>query len=99
MPAPIIIAAAAAVVGYILSTGSKASVGASMQVGYPMLRENGEELRRRGVDFSDASRIFAEWTGDLYHDACHFSSPGSVALARFMAERARELPDLVAADR
>ncbi len=36
MPAPIIIAAAAAVVGYILSTGSKASVGASMQVGYPM---------------------------------------------------------------
>jgi len=63
--------------------------------GYPRLREQGQELRRRGVEFFDGSRIFETWTGDLYYDCCHLTPPGSETLARFIAERARGLTDLV----
>ncbi|MEM1450392.1 MAG: hypothetical protein AAGI22_14845 [Planctomycetota bacterium] len=67
--------------------------------GYPLLRENGAELRRRGIDFHDASRIFSDWTGDLYYDSCHLTPPGSLELARSIGEAARTLDDLVPASR
>jgi hypothetical protein len=67
--------------------------------GYPRLREQGQELRRRGVQFFDGSRLFESWTGDLYYDCCHLTPPGSETLARFIAERARELTGLVRDDR
>lgn len=63
--------------------------------GYPRLREQGQGLRSRGVEFFDGSRIFETWTGDLYYDCCHLTPPGSEHLARFIAARARALGDLV----
>ncbi|MEZ6017073.1 MAG: hypothetical protein R3F49_18295 [Planctomycetota bacterium] len=63
--------------------------------GYPLLREQGAELTRRGVHFVDGSGLFKDWADDLYYDACHVTSPGSQALARFIGEQARALPDLV----
>lgn len=63
--------------------------------GYPRLRAEGERLRERGVHFVDGSPLFREWTETLYRDACHLITPGSVALAEFLAQSAVALPTLV----
>ncbi|MEM9801892.1 MAG: hypothetical protein AAGA20_16315 [Planctomycetota bacterium] len=67
--------------------------------GYPLLREAGAELVARDVDFRDASRIFADWEGDLYYDSCHVAPAGSLEIAKFIAREARALPHLAPADR
>jgi hypothetical protein len=59
--------------------------------GSPMLRQGGKMLQGQGVDFVDASRIFAEVEDTLYYDACHFGRKGNEMLADLMAERALEL--------
>ena len=59
--------------------------------GYPMLRQGGKLLSNQGVDFVDASRIFAEVEDTLYYDACHFGKKGNEMLADLMAESALEL--------
>jgi hypothetical protein len=51
------------------------------RVGYPMLRAAGEALSRRGVNFLDASMLFADVEEQLYYDACHFNEHGSFLLA------------------
>jgi hypothetical protein len=56
-------------------------------VGYPILRERSAELAAAGVDFLDASRVFAEVEGGLYYDSCHFDVEGNRLLAEFIAPR------------
>jgi len=53
---------------------------------YPRLREAGATLRERGIDYLDASRVFAGETRDLYYDPCHFGQAGNVILAKAVAE-------------
>ncbi len=48
--------------------------------GYPKLRDAGKRLTARGVEFYDASRIFADIEETLYFDACHFHAPGRILL-------------------
>lgn len=61
-------------------------------VGYPRMRERADRLRERGVEFVDASMIFAEVEETLYYDACHFHPPGQLMLAEVIA---RDLLDLL----
>ena len=45
---------------------------------YQMLREGGEILRKSGIDFVDASQIFAATQDELYiNDCCHFNKKGN----------------------
>lgn len=59
------------------------------RIGYPLLRERGEELVRRGVAFVDATRVFANVERTLYRDACHFDPSGNVLLAEWIAREFR----------
>ena len=59
--------------------------------GYPLLRQGGQLLSARGVEFLDASRIFAEVEDTLYYDACHFGQKGNELLADLIAASALEL--------
>jgi hypothetical protein len=61
-----------------------------VQLGYPLLRQEGEELRRLGVDFIDATQIFAKRADELYYDCCHFVRAGHELLAEKIG------PELVA---
>ncbi len=56
-----------------------------VEIGYPMLRAKGEELKKLGVNFIDLSLIFKDRTGDIYFDACHFATEGNEILARNIA--------------
>jgi hypothetical protein len=53
--------------------------------GYPLLRQEGAALAAAGVEFLDASRIFAEVDETLYYDACHFGREGNRLLAEAIA--------------
>lgn len=58
------------------------------ELGYPRLRAAGEDLRRSGVRFLDASMLFAEVEEPLYTDGCcHFNRRGNEILADAIAER------------
>ncbi len=48
----------------------------AVKLGYPLLRAAGVQLADRGVHYLDGSQLFAEYTGDLYYDACHFDEKG-----------------------
>ena len=56
-----------------------------VELGYPMLREQGEALRALGVDFIDASMLFRDTKNDLYFDCCHFVLAGHKMLAHELA--------------
>jgi len=56
-----------------------------VQLGYDHLRERGQELTRRGVDFVDTSYAFKDEEGELYYDACHFVARGCQLLSRQIA--------------
>lgn len=56
-----------------------------VRAGYPLLRERGARLRSEGVNFVDASRIFADVHETLYYDVCHFGKAGNEIFARFVA--------------
>ncbi len=56
-----------------------------VHLGYPMLRAFGERLKQQGVEFVDASQIFAGETGDIYFDCCHFGERGNKLLAQKIA--------------
>jgi hypothetical protein len=58
---------------------------AGVRAGYPLLRARGEKLRAEGVNFVDASRLFADVHETLYYDICHFGKSGNDTLARFVA--------------
>ncbi len=55
--------------------------------GYPLLREAGEELTKKGISFHDLSLLFHSVTEPLFLDSCcHFNSRGNEILAEKMAE-------------
>jgi hypothetical protein len=65
------------------------------KLGYPLMRKEADELRRRGVDFIDASMIFSARMDDLYFDCCHFSPAGNEILADAIApEIAKRLSEM-----
>jgi len=54
--------------------------------GYPLLREEGEQLRSEGVAFFDLTGVFAEHPEGLYVDTCcHFSQEGDIIVAEAIA--------------
>jgi len=53
--------------------------------GYPVLRAKGEELRRSGIAFEDASDVFAGIERTLYFDRIHFGAEGNLLLAERIA--------------
>jgi hypothetical protein len=55
------------------------------RAGYPLLRERIPQLRERGIDVYDASRIFAERPETLYFDQCHFGRAGNAIFAQQLA--------------
>jgi hypothetical protein len=59
---------------------------ASIAKGYPVLREVGAELRRRGVNFFDATQVFAGHSERIYVDCCHFEEAGCAILGPRVAE-------------
>jgi hypothetical protein len=58
----------------------------AVPVGYPRLRAEGDRLRDLGIDFLDASYVFAEDTRTLYYDNCHFGREGCDVLVERIAE-------------
>jgi len=59
-----------------------------VELGYPLLIEEGKGLAASGVRFHDLTRIFAEIEEPLYFDGCcHVNPRGSQILAREMAAR------------
>ena len=58
-----------------------------VQVGYPLLREKGAELRKSGVNFVDLSPIFEHEESSVYVDSCcHLSPHGNTLLAQAIGE-------------
>ena len=58
----------------------------SIERGYPLLAAAGEELKRQGVRFLDASMLFADVEDVLYTDGCcHFNRRGNEILAEAVA--------------
>jgi hypothetical protein len=57
-----------------------------VELGYPLMRAKGPELKKLGVDFIDLSLIFKDRTDDIYFDACHFATEGNEILARHIAQ-------------
>lgn len=68
-----------------------------VEQGYGRLRAAGAELGARGVDFIDATMLFEHHPEEIYVDACHYTAAGSELLARQIAARLLEKPDLVPA--
>jgi hypothetical protein len=56
-----------------------------VRLGYPLLRERGAALARRGEAFVDGSRAFATMPETLYNDACHFNERGNIVLHELIA--------------
>jgi hypothetical protein len=54
--------------------------------GYPRLREVGAELSREGINFLDATRVFAGHAEPIYRDGCHFGDKGCAILGPVVAE-------------
>jgi len=47
-----------------------------VEIGYPLLRKEGEKLRARGVPFYDLSMVFKDLHETVYYDSCHFKGKG-----------------------
>ncbi len=54
---------------------------------YDLLRQAGDRLRKRGVNWIDGTRIFGADDVSVLIDMMHFNSEGQDRLARFMGER------------
>ena len=57
-----------------------------VELGYPRLRERGQELKKLGVNFIDLSMIFKDRTDDIYFDGCHFAGEGNQIMAEHIAK-------------
>ena len=61
---------------------------------YPLLLRAGDDLRRSGVDWVDASRIFQDDSATRYSDWCCHLTPAAVAmLVKLIADEALSDPD------
>jgi hypothetical protein len=58
----------------------KFRMGQAIVVGYPMLRRAGAELVEFGIEFRDATRLFATHPETLYADVCCHYNPRGVQL-------------------
>jgi len=58
---------------------------------HPLLRATGAELARHGIEFLDATEVFAGHEETLYVDSCcHFGARGNEILAEWIAARMAE---------
>jgi hypothetical protein len=58
--------------------------------GYPVLRQQGEELRRAGVAFHDLTMVFENVQEPLYIDSCcHLNPAGYARIARVIGDTVR----------
>ena len=58
--------------------------------GYPLLRQQGEELRNGGVRFHDLTMVFKDVNEPLYSDGCcHLNAAGYAMIARAIGESVR----------
>jgi hypothetical protein len=56
--------------------------------GYPALRQQGEELRRAGVNFHDLTMAFKDVEEGMYNDnCCHLTPAGYRVIARMIGDR------------
>lgn len=69
----------------VATSGAAQSWIDGARLGYPLLRAAAGRLRAAGVDFLDASGVFADQRGSLYFDVCHFRPAGHHTLARAIA--------------
>lgn len=58
---------------------------------YADLRDRGARLAERGVEFVDATRVFASVTDELYYDQCHFVRAGNELLWTFVEPKVVDL--------
>ena len=66
--------------------------GEAVRRGYRELDKRVPLLLQAGVAFEDATRLFAEYPGDLYRDTCcHFNEAGNALLATRVILRATEV--------
>jgi hypothetical protein len=64
--------------------------GQSVAKGYPLLRTQGEKLRKQGVGFYDLSMLFAEERAVLYmDDCCHYNELGNQIVGRAIGDAIR----------
>ena len=64
--------------------------GVSVRKGYPVLRELGKDLTRRGVPFVDLTNAFANNRGVLYRDnCCHVNTAGQRIIVDAMVKTIR----------
>lgn len=54
---------------------------------YDLLRQAGERLRKRGVNWIDGTTVFGADDVSVMVDLMHLNAQGQDRLARFMAER------------
>ena len=65
-----------------------------VQRGYPLLRQAGKWLTEHGVNFFDATQVFANVHEDIYYDFCHFAKDGNRILAQAVGKAFLDsLPD------
>lgn len=59
--------------------------------GYPLLRDGGQELERRGVRFVDLTQVFVDHPETIYRDSCcHYNRRGYEILTTEMGRRIGE---------
>ena len=74
----------------VLTKQEKAKGGAlkswvrGANLGYPLLREAGQQLREEGINFIDGSMAFIDVKRTLYYDACHFDQWGNGILGELV---------------
>ena len=60
----------------------------AVEKGYPLLQKAGQELTKRGVDFSDLTLVFSDKTDSLYVDSCcHVNKQGYDIVVRRICDR------------
>jgi hypothetical protein len=66
----------------------------NVEKGYPVLREAGKQLTKKGVRFRDLSLVFKDHQDTYYFDnCCHFNKKGCEVLAAAMAQFILETPE------
>ncbi|MBK7642222.1 MAG: hypothetical protein IPJ19_04110 [Planctomycetes bacterium] len=58
----------------------------SIAAAYPLMRKVGRNLASHGVNFLDATQIYADHPGKIYIDTCHFEAEGAGLLGKLVAE-------------
>jgi hypothetical protein len=70
----------------IAGAGNNSIFSGGVHAIYPRLREEGQALRKEGVNFYDCSMAFATLHEPVYYDHCHFKALGNEIVAARIAE-------------